>query len=67
VGADEAKFRIVGNIKRLDRLGVSKINLAGAYLAGGRLDRAGLQGANCNRLTCEGLAYKMARRLHPAP
>lgn len=30
--SDEAKFRIIGNIKRLKRLGINKINLSDCYL-----------------------------------
>lgn len=41
--ADEAKYRIIGNIKRLNREGVTKINLASTYL-----QRASLIGVNLN-------------------
>lgn len=44
--ADEAKFRIVGNIKRLNRLGITDINLRGAHLKKVDLKRANLQGAD---------------------
>ncbi|MBT3320723.1 MAG: pentapeptide repeat-containing protein [Anaerolineae bacterium] len=42
----EATFRISGNIKRLNREGVSKINLAGAYLRRAKLSRANLAEAD---------------------
>jgi uncharacterized protein YjbI with pentapeptide repeats len=44
--ADEAKFRIVGNIKRLNRLGISDINLKAAYLRGVKLRNSNLAGAD---------------------
>lgn len=50
-GSEEAKFRIVGNIKRLNRNNISKIDLVGCYLKkaelrGANLRDANLQGAN---------------------
>ena len=49
--SDEAKFRIVGNIKRLNREGVTDINLRGAYLVEANLHKlnfyeADLEGVN---------------------
>lgn len=44
--ANEAKFHIIGNIKRLNRLGVSDINLERAYLNNANLMDINLQGAN---------------------
>jgi uncharacterized protein YjbI with pentapeptide repeats len=44
--ADEAKYRIVGNIKRLNRQGISDINLKAAYLRGVKLRNSNLVGAD---------------------
>ena len=35
--SDEAKYRIIGNVKRLNKLGVSKIDLNKCYLSGSEL------------------------------
>ena len=42
----EAMFRIVGAVRRLNRMGVSKIDLSGCYLVKANLFRIQLQGAN---------------------
>lgn len=44
--SDEAKFRIVGNIKRLNRLNFSTINLISCYLNEANLSNLNLQDAN---------------------
>lgn len=41
----EAMFRIVGNIKRLNRAGVTKIDLSGCYLRGADLSNLNLRGS----------------------
>jgi BTB/POZ domain-containing protein KCTD9 len=41
----EAMFRIVGNIRRLNKIGYSKINLHGCYLEGANLANVNLNGA----------------------
>jgi hypothetical protein len=41
----EAMFRIVGNIKRLNRAGVTKIDLSGCYLRGANLSDLNLRGS----------------------
>lgn len=42
----EAMYRIVGNFRRLNREGVSKIDLSYCYLSGARLNKVDLSGAN---------------------
>lgn len=42
----EASYRIIGNIKRLNRIGVSDINLSGCYLR--EMDLSGLDLRNAN-------------------
>jgi len=44
--SDEAKYRIVGNIKRLNRENVSNINLQRAYLVEAKIVGCNLRGAN---------------------
>jgi hypothetical protein len=44
--SDEAKFRIVGNIKRLNRMGITRINLNDCVLYNAQLENAELEGAN---------------------
>lgn len=44
--SDEAKYRIVGNIKRLNRLGIYKIDLSSCYLKKAVLRNAKLQGSD---------------------
>jgi hypothetical protein len=44
--SDEAKFRIVGNIKRLNRMGITKIDLNNCILRDAQLEDAELKGAN---------------------
>jgi BTB/POZ domain-containing protein KCTD9 len=44
--SDEAMYRIVGNIKRLNRYGVSSIDLKRAFLRGADLYEANLSGAD---------------------
>ncbi|GEM_PF-850366 len=43
---DEATYRIVANIKRLNNYGISNINLKGAFLKGANLTEINLQSAN---------------------
>lgn len=42
----EAVYKNVGNIRRLNRMGVTNINLQQSYLEGGKLDRANLENAD---------------------
>ena len=44
--SDEAKFRIIGNIKRLYDLGVTKFNLMNCYLKDGDLQEYNFTGSN---------------------
>jgi len=44
--SEEAVFRIVGNIRRLNRKGISKIDLSNCYLQNAKLSNANLEGAN---------------------
>jgi BTB/POZ domain-containing protein KCTD9 len=53
-GADEAKYRIVGNIRRLNRKKISDIRLENAYLKEANLTRANLRGANLTRANLKG-------------
>ncbi len=53
--SDEAKYRIIGNIKRLNRKGVSKINLVRA-----NLKNAELWGVNLNNSTLTGANLQQA-------
>ncbi len=46
--SEEAAFRNVGNIKRLNRHGITKIDLVGAYLTKTNLSKVNLSGANLN-------------------
>lgn len=58
--AEEAKFRILGNIKRLNKEGVTNINLSRAYLKGAELIRLDFQGANLTRAFLEvAMFYKV--------
>ncbi len=50
----DATYRIVGNIKRLNREGVTQINLEGACLKGAFLWEANLAGANLKGTNLEG-------------
>lgn len=52
--SEEAKFRIVGNIKRLNRNGVSTIDLMLCYLKKAMLVKAHLEGANFCLANLEG-------------
>lgn len=51
---DEAKYRIVGNIKRLNRMKVTDINLRGAYLVEANLQWANLAGADLREANLKG-------------
>lgn len=51
----EAKYRILGAIKRLDKLGVSKINLSSCFLS-----EANLQGANLQKAWLWGVDFQRA-------
>jgi len=46
--SEEAAFRTVGNIKRLNRHGINKINLVECFLARTNLNYANLVGSNLN-------------------
>ena len=46
--SEEAAFRTVGNIKRLNRQGINKINLVECFLARTNLNYANLVGSNLN-------------------
>lgn len=50
----EATFRIVGNIKRLNRNRINKIYLSRCYLKGAHLERANLRGAYLRRANLRG-------------
>jgi len=73
--SDEAKFRILGNIKRLNRNGITDINLSecflknvdlsrahlkGADLSGAHLEEADLRGTNLERARLSGAKLKGA-------
>jgi len=58
--SDEAKYRIVGNIKRLNRLNISAINLISCYLYEAILPRLNLQGAKLQFANLEGAELKGA-------
>jgi len=44
--SDEAKFKIIGNIRRLNKLGFTRIDLSRCYLKKGNLSGLNLTGAN---------------------
>jgi len=46
--SDQAAFRMVGNIKRLNRLKIHEINLVNCYLARTQLNYINLKGSNMN-------------------
>lgn len=46
--SDEAAFRTVGNLKRLNRHGINEINLVNCYLARTNLNYVNLMGSNLN-------------------
>ncbi len=46
--SDEAAFRTVGNLKRLNRHGIHEINLVNCYLARTNLNYVNLKGSNLN-------------------
>jgi uncharacterized protein YjbI with pentapeptide repeats len=46
--SDEAAFRTVGNLKRLNRHGICEINLVNCYLARTNLNYVNLKGSNLN-------------------
>jgi len=46
--SEEAAFRTVGNIKRLNRSGIHSINLVNSYLAKTNLSEVNLKGSNLN-------------------
>ncbi|MEQ8425221.1 MAG: pentapeptide repeat-containing protein [Cyclobacteriaceae bacterium] len=46
--SDEAAFRTVGNLKRLNRHGINEINLVNCYLARTNLNYVNLKGSNLN-------------------
>ena len=50
----EAKYRIVGNIKRLNKLGFGRINLANCYLEGADLHSANLVKSNLRNVDLSG-------------
>jgi hypothetical protein len=61
----EAMYRIVGNIKRLNRKGVSKIRLTECYLKNAELSYSNLKGAILSRANCQG-AYLWHSNLQDA-
>lgn len=52
--SEEAKYRIVGNIKRLNRLKVHNIKLNSAYLKGANLEKVYLGGADLHGANLQG-------------
>ncbi|MEM7656707.1 MAG: pentapeptide repeat-containing protein, partial [Bacteroidota bacterium] len=50
----EASYRIVGNIRRLNQLGISEINLEDCFLVGANLKSANLAGAKMRKANLEG-------------
>ena len=58
--SDEAKYRIVGNVKRLNRENISDICLIGAYLPGARLSEADLNGADLYGANLQGAVLQKA-------
>jgi uncharacterized protein YjbI with pentapeptide repeats len=52
--SEEAAFRTVGNIKRLNRNGISNINLVNCYLARTNLNYVKLAGSNLNNANLSG-------------
>ena len=54
---DEAMYRIVGAVKRLNKLGVSKIDLTFCFLEGANLSCANLQGANLTAANLQGALF----------
>lgn len=58
--SDEAKYRIVGNIKRLNRLNISAINLMYCYLYEAIFPSLNLQGAKLQYANLEGAELKGA-------
>jgi len=64
--SEEAVFRIVGNIRRLNRRGVSKIDLSNCYLQNAKLsntnlEEANLRGAHFNKADLRGAKLKNAK------
>ena len=57
---DEATYRIVANIKRLNRYGISNINLTGAFLKGANLTGINLRSANLLGADLRGANLKKA-------
>ena len=53
--SEEAMHRIIGNIKRLNRLGVTKIDLSYCWLKGGVLKQAKLIGSNLRNAVLDGM------------
>jgi hypothetical protein len=57
---DEATYRIIANIKRLNRYGISNINLTGAFLKGANLTGINLRFANLLGADMRGANLKKA-------
>ncbi len=57
---EEATQRIVGSVKRLNRYGVTSIELREAYLNDANLQEAGLKGANLSGANLDGAMLRMA-------
>jgi hypothetical protein len=57
---DEATYRIIANIKRLNRYGISNINLTGAFLKGANLTGINLRSANLLGADLRGANLKKA-------
>jgi len=56
----EAMYRIVGAIRRLNKLGVSNINLSSCYLVLAQLDNVNLQNANLSHANLYGAKFHNA-------
>ncbi|MEM1136978.1 MAG: pentapeptide repeat-containing protein [Bacteroidota bacterium] len=56
----EAKYRIVGNVKRLNKLGYGKINLSNCYLADANLHKVNLIKANLHEADLSGADLRFA-------
>lgn len=59
--SEEATYRILGNIKRLNRNGVTKIDLSNCYLEKATLREAQLQGADLTEANLQGTDLREAQ------
>ncbi len=58
--SDEAKYRILGSMKRLSRNGVSKMELSGCYLKGVNFEKINLSGSSFVAANLEGAYFERA-------